>query len=84
MSYHGDYNLSGQGGDAKAGSGTWRGNPGAPVTGGSGTGGDAQFRNANRAPDGRWNLSGKGGNATGNAGGAAKGGDGKGGSMTFG
>ncbi|GAB1318333.1 hypothetical protein MFIFM68171_08543 [Madurella fahalii] len=77
------YNGSGQGGDATASRGTWTGSTGT-VTAGNGTGGDVKFGAGTVVPNADFKMPGKGGNAQANAGGATKGGDGKGGSFSFG
>ncbi|GAB1319318.1 hypothetical protein MFIFM68171_09528 [Madurella fahalii] len=77
------YDGSGQGGDATTSCGTWTG-PTGTVTAGNGTGGDVRFGTGTVVPNADFKMSGKGGKAQANAGGAAKGGDGKGGSFSFG
>ena len=76
------FNGSGQGGDAGPHTGTRTGKTGT-VTAGDGIGGNVKFGAGSKVPDADFKMSGKGGNATSNAGGAAKGGDGRGGSFTF-
>ncbi|RYP51106.1 hypothetical protein DL769_010863 [Monosporascus sp. CRB-8-3] len=82
MSDRPTFDGSGQGGDAKAHYGHWHGQTGT-VTAGDGTGGNVSIGAGRQVPNGDFKMSGKGGNATSNAGGAGKGGDGKGGSFTF-
>ncbi|RAH52599.1 hypothetical protein BO85DRAFT_492933 [Aspergillus piperis CBS 112811] len=76
-----EYDTSGTGGNADAHYGCWRGSGGQTVTGGSGTGGNIQMP-ASRA-DANIKMTGTGGNARANAGGAAKGGDARGGNLTI-
>lgn len=75
------YDTSGTGGNADAHYGYWRGSGGQTVTGGNGTGGNIQMP-ASRV-DANIKMTGTGGNARANAGGAAKGGDARGGNLTI-
>ena len=69
------YDGSAQGGNARSG---------ARATAGNGTAGNVKIRAGTRVPNGDFKMSGKGGDATSTGCGAAKGGNGKGGSFTFG
>ncbi|OJI82237.1 hypothetical protein ASPTUDRAFT_192503 [Aspergillus tubingensis CBS 134.48] len=75
------YDTSGTGGNADAHYGRWRGSDGQTVTGGNGTGGNIQMPAG--CADANIKMTGIGGNARANAGGAARGGDARGGNLTI-
>ncbi|GAQ39011.1 hypothetical protein AtubIFM54640_010576 [Aspergillus tubingensis] len=76
-----EYDTSGTGGNADAHYGCWRGSGGQTVTGGNGTGGNIQMPAG--CADANIKMTGIGGNARANAGGAARGGDARGGNLTI-
>ncbi|KAI9147618.1 hypothetical protein HJFPF1_12647 [Paramyrothecium foliicola] len=82
MSDRPTFDGSGKGGDAKPTAGRWSGGTGT-MTGGAGTGGDVSIGGGRQVPNANFKVSGTGGDAQANAGGGARGGDGKGGSFNF-